>query len=1137
MLASLAVAVASSAAAGVPRDAAAFATSATPARSAISAHAWPPVGQHIAPPHVGATHAAAPQHRVVTLVTGDRVQLTQRPGGRTTASLLPGSPSIGKPVNTMSAPGATYVEPKMRRADRLRLDISVFNVARLVQLSKAGARIPLVIRFAKGSLPHDLPGITVSEGTASKTKSGQTAVRASYSPGSAHLAARLSHAWDDVATVALPQRHTRRADANYVLHTLTVNVLDRKGNPARFAEAWVQNVLDGRLFTAPVLVLHGVAKVSVPEGPYSVMAGGFQPWVAIAPQFKVTSDRTVTLDARGATSRPSSSVRGTKPLETTLTLQRAAEGPGSFTWALGSDTFNFRVTPVRRHLPRGTFTSLLGATLVPRKASTDFDVSQPQLVSTKDARLGVPKRFIIRHQKSDFAILHHRYFANGPRHDDFAFLYGFSPIEFFAFISGQLTTMPSARTVWLQGSPNLQWLQALEAFFTFPPFSAAEMDAPVRSYSAGETPATLPFLRGPVGPGFDRGINGKRTGRHCLMCRDGNELHGAMPIWSSSDSHMAGFVFPGKASSWSLTSGRRRIQRGAFAITPHVTLPSAAKRYTLTARVRPHAPSWQLSTDVRDVWGFTSRRQAAVVPLLMARYVPTNDLSHYIGPGRAAFRLDFDNLGPARSRVVAAKVEFSVNDGRTWDSARLRRLDANSFRVSYTNPRRLPRHRYVTLRVSGKDAAGRTVEETATRAYRLTKPKSSGARRSPSASATPALSTSAATASSFASVPNTSPTPTSTQRAHGQRTTDPGLARDARPACEAGGTHRYRCFTLIERSGRRALTRAGDPAGWGALDLRDAYDLTTLGDASQTVAVVVAFDYPSAEADLNKYRRQFGLPACTSATGCFTKINQNGRTTHYPYADQGWALEAALDLQMISASCPRCKIVLVEAKIPVTGALNQATDAAVAAGADVINHSYGIQENGAAVKAKSHYATAQATDVASSGDAGYGPASFPASSPDVVSVGGTVLHRALNARGWRENAWSFAGSGCSAYFAKPAFQRDAACGMRTFADLSTVSDGLAVYDSFGYGRQHGWFLLAGTSASSPFVSGLIGAAGAGGLEPSALYADPGTYRDIDTGRNGFCRGNYICTARAGYDGPTGWGTPRGLAPFLPSPLR
>ncbi|MDQ1632663.1 MAG: hypothetical protein QOC80_2635, partial [Frankiaceae bacterium] len=782
-----------------------------------------------------------------------------------------------------------------------------------------------------------------------------------------------------------------------------------------------------------------------------------------------------------------------------VSLDRIPHRGGSFTWDTSGER-HIRLSPVPADLAHGTLVTQISGTLT-TKAGRHSQDPTARLVFTKDVFHGIPAAIAIRHPKSDFAVVTHRYFANGPQRSTSLYEYPLSKYDFFAFIWGAPTTLGSARTLWLQGGHQLTWIQAIDAFFTFSPFRAAEMDAPLRSYAPGET-ATLPFLRGPVGPGMERGINRNRTGRGCLLCRDGNLLRGALPLMSSAGTDMFGVVSSASVGSWKLRTGRRTLAHGTGEIFPRVSLSAGSRQYTLEASSHPDVRGWRLSTAVTDTWGFSSAAGRAVVPLLMPSYVPTNRLDGDGGGGPQHFRLNFDNLGPQATRVTKASVEYSVLDHGGWHSAKVTRLDANSFRVSYANPF-APAGRDVNLRVTGQDTRGRTVRETAMRAYRVSRPAASGA-------ATPA-------------------------RESARRW--PGEARGAVPACGPVKAHEARCFALVERRGPRALTKSGDPRGYNALDLRDAYGLDSLPDSGQTVAVVVAYDYPSAEADMNAYRHAFGLPACTEASGCFTKINQKGQQHRYPAPDQGWGVEAALDLQMISASCPTCHIILAEANQPSTGALNKATDAAVAAGADVTNHSYGIQEYTGIRASTRHYNVPGVTAVSSSGDSGYQPATFPASSPHVVSVGGTVLRHASNARGWAEHAWAYAGSGCSAYYAKPGFQTDRACGNRTVADLSAVADAVAVYDTFVPKRARGWLEVAGTSISSPFVAGMVAAAGAGGLKPGDLYQRPRAYHDVTSGANGFCLRNYICTAKPGYDGPTGWGTPRGLRPFLGAAVR
>jgi subtilase family serine protease len=305
------------------------------------------------------------------------------------------------------------------------------------------------------------------------------------------------------------------------------------------------------------------------------------------------------------------------------------------------------------------------------------------------------------------------------------------------------------------------------------------------------------------------------------------------------------------------------------------------------------------------------------------------------------------------------------------------------------------------------------------------------------------------------------------------------------------------------------------------------------------VAVVVAGDYPTAAKDLNVYRRQFGLPPCTVASGCFTKLNGDGVEGDYPRKDPGWALEAALDLQMISASCPSCHIVLVEAKNPFFGPMAKAVDTA-AANADVVNNSYGAYEFTGIKKLAQHYDVGGVPMTVSSGDYGYEPANFPASIPAVISVGGTALRHADNERGWVEKVWRGAGSGCSAYFVKPEWQSDTACHMRTAADVSAVAapeTGVAVYDSGGFYGEKGWFVVGGTSASSPLVAGMIASAGdADTYDGADLYAHAGTdaLYDVVKGTNGMffdCKGSYLCHGKPGYDAPTGIGTPHGIDAF------
>ncbi|HEY2298549.1 MAG TPA: S53 family peptidase [Jatrophihabitans sp.] len=338
------------------------------------------------------------------------------------------------------------------------------------------------------------------------------------------------------------------------------------------------------------------------------------------------------------------------------------------------------------------------------------------------------------------------------------------------------------------------------------------------------------------------------------------------------------------------------------------------------------------------------------------------------------------------------------------------------------------------------------------------------------------------------------------------------------------------------------------PKGYGPADIQSAYNLAGTSATGKTVAIVDAYNDPNAEQDLATYRSHYGLPACTTANGCFKKVNQNGASTPMPSTDYGWGLEISLDLDMVSAACPSCNILLVEANSATDTDLYKAVDTAAAApGVVAISNSYGGAEASTQTADDAHFNHPGIAITASSGDSGYG-VSYPAASQYVTAVGGTSLSKASNARGWTETAWSGAGSGCSAYDPKPSWQTDTGCTKRTVADVSAVADpntGVAVYDtanscgtssfcdyliSVGVVQgADGWVQVGGTSASSPIIASVY--ALGGHSSASWTYAHTASLNDVTSGSNGSCSGSYLCTAKAGYDGPTGLGTPNGTGAF------
>jgi hypothetical protein len=383
----------------------------------------------------------------------------------------------------------------------------------------------------------------------------------------------------------------------------------------------------------------------------------------------------------------------------------------------------------------------------------------------------------------------------------------------------------------------------------------------------------------------------------------------------------------------------------------------------------------------------------------------------------------------------------------------------------------------------------------------------------------------------------------------------------------------------------RAASAAQGAYGLRPEDLHRAYGLPTEAPSPQTIGIVDAYDDPNIEADLAVYDREFSLPPCTSANGCFTKMGTGGPGAPLPAASGEWSLEIALDVEIAHATCQSCRIVLVEAESNGERALEAAENRAVLAGAQEISNSWGGPEPVTEGAGFDHPGVAI---TASAGDSGYlgwggweaserGFADYPASSPHVVAVGGTRLRLSESGEWAGETVWNdgdgATGGGCSARFPAPEWQQAlpdwaaVGCGaMRASADIAAVADpytGAAVYDSAPWdGYVLGWLTVGGTSLSSPLVASAFGLAGGLGSStpwaPQALYenalSNAGALHDVTAGSNGrcsggagaegvlpctsaeeaeSCSGRLACSAGPGYDGPTGLGTPHGLGAFMP----
>ena len=320
------------------------------------------------------------------------------------------------------------------------------------------------------------------------------------------------------------------------------------------------------------------------------------------------------------------------------------------------------------------------------------------------------------------------------------------------------------------------------------------------------------------------------------------------------------------------------------------------------------------------------------------------------------------------------------------------------------------------------------------------------------------------------------------------------------------------------------------PVGLTPAQMKAAYGFSTSSTAGsgKTIAIVDAYDLPTAENDLNVFSTQFGLPACTTASGCFKKVSQTG-TTSYPSYNAGWGLEIALDIEWAHAIAPGAHILLVEAKSATDANLFAAEDYA-GAHANYVSNSWGGSESSSEKSYDSHFLQTGVSYFVSAGDAGL-PAEYPSTSPNVISVGGTLLTFNSSGKLVSETGWSSGGGGCSKYetatAAQSAFGTYAqvkCAGKRATPDVSLDADpnsGAAVYDSSRYSGQTGWYQVGGTSLSSPMWAGRAAVSGAV-INAAYIYGSNITFRDITSGNNGAsCLVGFdLCSGRGSWTGTT-----------------
>jgi subtilase family serine protease len=390
--------------------------------------------------------------------------------------------------------------------------------------------------------------------------------------------------------------------------------------------------------------------------------------------------------------------------------------------------------------------------------------------------------------------------------------------------------------------------------------------------------------------------------------------------------------------------------------------------------------------------------------------------------------------------------------------------------------------------------------------------------------------------------------------------TSSNAAYQACPA-RARKPHEWRCYAWVRRDLRPVASgQNGIPAGVGYTpgDMASAYDFNPHAGAGQTVAIVDAYAYRTASVDLATYRHAAGLPPCTTSSGCLRILNEAGKRSplpiYAPPSELGWLIEQSLDLDAVSAVCPYCKIVLIETNDSESWNLLGGVRTAVRL-SKIVSMSFGSPDTDSTPPVTGLPTSGYAL-VASAGDfggglLGDGGPQTPCASTVVICVGGTTLTH--SGTKWKSVVWNderlnecfgpcgATGSGCSVTVSKPSWQNDTGCRMRSEADISAdagVTTPFAVYNSIFTTKSH-WAGVGGTSLATPMIAAMIALAGnATSLHGAKeIWEHHESLSSVVRGSNlysavtGPCASSvrYICVAGRGYNGPTGWGSPRGLS--------
>jgi hypothetical protein len=1055
----------------------------------------------------GSSLAASPS--IVTLITGERVQLTTNADGQVAATVLDAQGSSApRQVQVFVAAGHTYVVPQEAVAALGRqLDASLFDISAQV----AGAAQQVQVEWTDPASAHAIPGLTATSGSDAQV-TDPSAFGAAVDDGALTGVEKISS-----ATQTGPGGGVT---SSYPQSTLVVHGTDALGKKATFGTVFVVNIDDTARYAWSGSFFDGTVAFSVPQGNYFLSVAiqtstGTGEYVAdslmVRPQVRVSGTQTV-VDANArrdatvhvpipATPRPSKYYMFQAWVgRTTASGQRI-----EYTDQLVLGDLNFFVEPTAP-----VSTGALRWFDYFRLVQPDGSPAAYEYDLGKVATGAVPSHFPSTVTDGELAHIRATYNSDSLGRPSQYYRIGWQPQQSIAFNAVTPFTAPVTQDEYVTGGlADVRWNQNLVVNADeFNPLLTETQT----TYQPGEQRNTS-WLGAVSHPGL---IDPPLTTVRCLACRQGDRFTFAVNPWTDSAGHYTQQWY--NSSTLTTSTGFQLLKNGAplassaFNSAATVTLDPAPATYQLSVDTTKVAPWWATDAASHTVWTWASAERTGTLPaqrtcrdgtqscsfepLIFVDQDAAVDAFNSVPPGTVA-TVDlyahhqlFDTTSPAISNLT---LSYSTDGSTSWTSAAVTASGGGHFQAQVPVP--ADATGFVTTRVAATDTAGNTVDDTTTDAFRIGAPSGSPGTGTPPPSGDPA----------------------------------PG----------SGGAHRACAPTVAPQAACQAEVvpaeqALGVPSGFGPTDLQSAYQLPSASRGSgQTVAIVDAYDNPQAEADLAAYRAQYGLPPCTTANGCFAKVNQSGTAAPLPPQDPGWGLEISLDLDMVSAACPNCHILLVEANSNDLNDLGASVNTAVRSGADAVSNSYAANEFSGEKRFEKFYDHDGVAITVSAGDFGYA-AMFPAASRFVTAVGGTSLTTADNARGWDEAAWQGTGSGCSAYIAKPSWQRDPDCPMRMVADVSAVADpatGVAVYDTFGFG---GWQVVGGTSVGAPLIAATYALNGhAKTFGPADLYrkATPSQFYDVTSGTNvpgqmsSTCGGDYLCTGLPGYDGPTGLGTP------------